>query len=240
MNPPQIEGMVRFAIILLGLTGAPAMAQPEADRQDQRWVCVPDENRQWRCGRGDQAPEPRPLPPARPEGAAPDGYDPPVADTGLPDYLRQTPNQSAESLEADTASTAGSDQEPEATPEATRDTASGTMVEDVEAAPEPEAGTGPATGSARYGIQLIAGRDRASVEAYRVRLGLKDLEVYRRTWEDAGGLWHVLLAGRFETVEAALRALDSLPANMRQAGAWVRPLDELDIPTDHSRNTESD
>lgn len=228
--------MVRVAFILLGLAGATALAQPEADPQDQRWVCVPDENRQWRCGRGDQAPEPAPLPPARPEGAAPDGYDPPAAGAGLPDYLRQTPDQSAEISEGDAVSPAGSDR----APEVTADIETGTMVEDTEAAPEPEAGTAPATGNAHYGIQVIAGRDRASVEAYRERQGLEDLEVYRRTWEDAGGVWHVLLAGRFETVEAARRALEQLTAEIRQAGAWVRALDELDIPTDQSRNPQND
>lgn len=231
--------MVRLAVILLGLAVAPALAQPESDRQDQRWVCVPDENRQWRCGRGDQAPEPRPLPPENPGGAAPNGYDPSAAGTGLPDYLRQTPGQPAqpaEGSEGDAASAAGSDREPEAT----SDTETDAMVKDTEAAPEQAARAEPAEDAARYGIQLVAGRDRASVEAYRERSTPDGLELYRRTWEDAGGIWHVLLAGRFETVEAARRALDNLPEDLRPSGAWVRALDELDIPSDHSRDTESD
>lgn len=231
--------MVRLAVILLGLAGAPALAQSDADRQDERWVCVPDENRQWRCGRGDLAPEPTPLPPARPEGTSPDGYDPPTAGTGLPGYLRQTPDrpaEPAESSEGDAAAVAGSDQEPE--PAAGTET--DTVVEDTEAAPQQAARAEPAEDTARYGIQLVAGRDPASVEAYRERLRFEELEVYRRTWEDAGGVWHVLLAGRFETVGAARRALDDLPEDLRSSGAWVRPLGELEIPSDHSRDTESD
>lgn len=231
--------MVRTGIILLGLALAPAPAQPESDSRDQRWVCVPDENRQWRCGRGDLAPEPRPLPSERPEGAAPDEYDPAAAAAGLPGYLRHTPGQPAQAVdgsEEEGASAAGSDREPEAT----GDTEPGTMVEDTGATPERAARAKPADDAARFGIQLVAGRDRASVEAYRERSALEGLEVYRRTWEDAGGVWHVLLAGRFETVEAARRALDELPEDLRPSGAWVRPLDELDIPPDHSRDTESD
>lgn len=225
--------MVKVTVFLLGLAGAPALAQPEADREDQRWVCVPTEDRQWRCGRGAQAPEPRPLPPERPAGSAPEDDEPRGAASRLPNYLRESPDQVPD---ATATPTAGADEGPEAR----TDSKPATVTDHTEPAPGRKAESETSPVAARYGIQLVAGRDRDSVEDYREHSALEPLEVYQGTWEDAGGVWHVLLAGRFETVAAARQALDELPEAVRQSGAWVRSLDELDIPTNHSRDPQSD
>lgn len=228
---------MRFAIIVLWLAGAAALAQPPEEKDDLPWVCVPTEDRQWRCGRGAGAPEPRPLPPSTPPRAAPEGYQPPADGSRLTDHLRE-PGQPASPGQETASTPASEDQE---TPPAGNGppAGDGEAVEPA-AEPDPEGSRDASPAPARYGIQLVAGRDLESVEAYRGRTRLQSLDVYRRTWEDAGGVWHVLLAGRFETVAAARRALEELPADIRRAGAWVRPLDELDIPSDQSRDTKSD
>lgn len=248
---------MRIVITALWLAGSAALAQPAADRDDRRWVCVPTEERQWRCGRGAQAPEPAPVPPAAPPRAAPEGYRPPADRARLPDYLRQPESGAANAPEDAATPSPGTDdrQSPAPRPEAgpgpgTGDTGAAPVPEtasgptpETQSEPEssgPEIPPGPSEASARYGIQLVAGRDRESVEALRERPGLQSLDVYRRTWEDAGGVWHVLLAGRFETVAAARRALNQLPGEFRRAGAWIRPLDGLDNPSDQPREPQSD
>lgn len=245
---------MRYALLFLCLIGAAAAAEPSSERRDQPWVCVATEDRQWRCGRGAQAPEPRPLPPAPPPDAPPPGYEPLAGASGLPDYLRDSIDP-AERPDGDSPPAAEEAPEASATAEAERSrepdesVAARESVPETEAAPQPEpapettdaaSAAEPAPGTTRYGIQLIAGRDRTSVEAYRDTPGLDSLDVYRRTWEDAGGVWHVLMAGRFQSVSAARQALNELPEDLKQAGAWVRPLDQLDIPSDHPRNPRSD
>ncbi len=244
---------MKYTVIFLWLAAATATAQPAAERDDRRWVCVPTEDREWRCGRGDQAPEPRPLPPARPADAPPAGYEPRADRSRLPDYLRESTVPSDGPRQADPESAAADDDQPLPGP-SREDATAGASLEtpaapvprsepgpepepELEAKPEPDTGTRtePAPDTARFGIQLVAGRDRSSVEAYRNTPGLESLDLYRRTWEDAGGVWHVLLAGRFETVAAARRALNELPETVREAGAWVRPLSQLEIPSDSPR-----
>lgn len=216
-------------------------------------MCVPTEDRGWRCGRGAQAPEPTPLPPERPAGPPPSGYEPRTEASRLPDYLRQSMDPtSAEEEPAPSTPPDGQPQtpaapepeiagepgnaEPAPDPEIAPDTEIAEEPGDAEPAPEPRPSTRPGPESARYGIQIIAGRDRESVEAYRDTPGLESLDLYRRTWEDAGGVWHVLLAGRYASVTTARRALNGLPETIREAGAWIRPLSELDTPSDYPRD----
>lgn len=261
-EPSAIEAIVKYAIVVLALATAAASAQPSTDRQGQRWVCVPTEDRGWRCGRGAQAPEPTPLPPERPAGPPPSGYEPRTETSRLPDYLRQSMDPtSAEEEPAPSAPPDGQPRSPAAPePEIAGESGDAETVPDPEIAgesgdaepiPDPEIAeepgdaepaqesrpsTGPGPEPARYGIQIIAGRDRESVEAYRDTPGLESLDLYRRTWEDAGGVWHVLLAGRYASVTTARQALNGLPETIREAGAWIRPLSELDTPSDNPRD----
>lgn len=230
MAPGRVDD-VRYLIVLLGLAASAAGAQSDAERSGQRWVCVPTEDRQWRCGRGENAPDPSPLPPDQPAGAPPAGYQPPADTSRLPGYLLQAPASPGEAApETAEDEPAPADAGARTAPEPASPVEPATTVVEPAPEPDPRPAAEPAD-EGRYGIQLIAGRDRDSVEAYRDSPGLEALDVYRRTWEDAGGVWHVLLTGRFNTVAAARRALEDLPGDVRGDGAWVRPLEGLDKPS---------
>lgn len=242
--------------LLALLLAAPAAggAQP-AD--DDRWVCVPTEQWGWRCGRGANAPEPASLPPAQPPEQPPEGYKRPDQAGQVPLYLLDPtlprPRDDADGpsgADATASAQSGDPSAPGPTPEgpSAAAAAAGEREPDADAGPEspaaPIAGprgsrdaagttaagtttNGVAVDAARYGIQLAAARDPGSLAAYRQDLESRQLDVYQRTWEDAGGTWHVLLTGRFATASAASRALAGLPDRVREAGAWIRPLESL-------------
>lgn len=234
-------------VLLAGLMMSATAAGNAAERDEQRWVCVPTEDREWRCGRGAHAPDPAPLPPAEPPGRPPEGYSPRRDAAALPGYLRNPdpgpPNEAPETTATpETTGIPEAASEPGAVtvddppagesreqPGAIAETGTEPVTTDAdgaESSPAPET----TAADAEYGIQITAARDPDSLEAYGRELELSGLDVYRRSWEDADGAWHVLMTGRFANVAAAREALNDLPDAIREAGAWIRPLDQLQPP----------
>lgn len=206
-------------VIAALLVGGAANGQ-SADDEEPAWICVPTEDRGWRCGRGANAPDQTALPPPPPTPPPPAGYTAPGGTAPLPAYL-QTPPADATTAETPVEeAAAAADDEPETREPGQLD------APDVGRQPDVVQPVAPAAGPV-YGIQLVSVRDPESLDGFAERHGLDPDSVYRRQWQDDSGTWHVLLSGRFGTVAAAQRALESLPAPLREGGAWIRRVDTL-------------
>ena len=76
-----------------------------------------------------------------------------------------------------------------------------------------------------YVIQLVALRSEAELEAFVTDHGLPLLS--GALVEKDGDLWFVLLAGVYEDLDTAQRALVSLPENLMAMNPWLRPMASL-------------
>ena len=76
-----------------------------------------------------------------------------------------------------------------------------------------------------YAIQLVALRSQTDLEAFVVDHGLPPMSGAQV--EKDGGLWFVLLAGVYEDLDTAQRALASLPENLKVMNPWLRPMASL-------------
>jgi len=83
-----------------------------------------------------------------------------------------------------------------------------------------------AQGPGRYTIQLIGLQTQAAARAFIERHGLAGRALYLRTQHD-GELWFPVLYGSFDTLAAAQSARARLPASLKKAGPWLRPIDQL-------------
>ena len=76
-----------------------------------------------------------------------------------------------------------------------------------------------------YAIQLVALRSQTDLEAFVIDHGLPPMSGAQV--EKDGGLWFVLLAGVYEDLDTAQRALASLPDNLKAMNPWLRPMASL-------------
>ena len=76
-----------------------------------------------------------------------------------------------------------------------------------------------------YVIQLVALRSKADLEAFVDDHGLPPMS--GALVEKNGERWFVLLAGVYEDLDTAQRALASLPENLKAMNPWLRPIASL-------------
>ena len=74
-------------------------------------------------------------------------------------------------------------------------------------------------------IQLVALRSEADLEAFVIDHGLPPMS--GALVEKNGERWFVLLAGVYEDLDTAQRALASLPENLKAMNPWLRPIASL-------------
>jgi len=180
-------------------------------------------------------------PPQRPAPVAP-AADQAAAPVPQEQAVPQEPQPWNDEPEVVAAAAEGLATEPEVQgpqPEAPAASASEPPASVVAAAPAPppaSAGSAetPLRGNAwlrrqnpdRFTIQLIGASDRAALSRYIREHGLVDraalltVELNRRDW-------HVVVLGDYPSRAAGRAALQRLPAELREAGAWVRSFGEL-------------
>lgn len=216
--------MKRFLVLaLLAAAAAGVTAGEAADgSREEHWVCVPSREGGWLCGQGLATPVQTPLPEPEPPAPPPPGYTAPSDSAQLPRYLLVAPAEDGEQESAPTADVRETDTGP---------------VEPAPPEPAPRETSPPPAEGPRYGVQLLAARQPETLDAFLKRHDLDESGLLRRQWRDDGGPWHVLILGSHRSVAAAREALAGLPPQLREAGAWVRRVDTLDIP---ARERESD
>lgn len=75
-----------------------------------------------------------------------------------------------------------------------------------------------------YAVQLIAMSDKAGLESFVERQGIRSMSAARV--ERDGELYFVLLLGIYETRDIARQAIDAMP-EVHGAEPWIRPLGSL-------------
>lgn len=81
----------------------------------------------------------------------------------------------------------------------------------------------PSGGS--YTLQLSGASKEASLNAWAKKQNLNSYHVYKTTRN--GQPWYVLVSGAYATPAEAKRAVASLPAEVRAANPWVKPLSQV-------------
>jgi DamX protein len=90
----------------------------------------------------------------------------------------------------------------------------------------------PASGASKslpsggnYTLQLSGASKEASLNAWARKQNLSGYHVYKTTRN--GEPWYVLVSGAYATPADAKRAVASLPAEVRAANPWVKPLSQV-------------
>jgi Uncharacterized protein conserved in bacteria len=76
-----------------------------------------------------------------------------------------------------------------------------------------------------YTLQLSGASKEASLNAWAKKQNLSGYHVYKTTRN--GQPWYVLVSGAYATPAEAKRAVASLPAEVRAANPWVKPLSQV-------------
>ncbi|ORM62662.1 SPOR domain-containing protein [Pantoea rodasii] len=96
------------------------------------------------------------------------------------------------------------------------------------AAHNPPASGGSSTslpGGGSYTLQLSGASKEESLNAWAKKQNLSGYHVYKTTRN--GQPWYVLVSGAYATPADAKRAVASLPAEVRAANPWVKPLSQV-------------
>ncbi len=239
LRPGEVPSPAEPNQVLLQPEPAPGEAPPGSGREPategdgELAGGAPDAIPDWRL-RGKEGPDPRPDREA-PSTPAEVDHEKPAAPIGGIMDPGWAPPPSARSLTAPDEAVSGAEPAagaPDRPPEATAGVTSST-----DAAPEDDstgdAGTAAGDGdwladrpAGHYTVQLVAGHNPKALELFITNQAQGLSAQLLRTQRD-GRDWYVVITGDYPDRARARAALEALPPELREEGAWIRTLGSL-------------